>query len=227
MRTDNEQYGEITPAIKSAYLIDLDSAELKRALQSGVTTACFTPGSANVVGGMCSVFRTHGVSRENMMMRESHAVRAALGQDVYASNSSFRGAGSDLDNIFGRRPNSRMATVWELRQALFQRERYPALARAAAGVIPLRIHARTENDIRVVFTLMDEFKLKNVILDDATEAHKIADQLAARRIPVVLGPLADPQIVSTEGTESLLNTAGLLASKGVRIAFGSSGGDPT
>ncbi len=225
MSRENEEASEATPGTRAATLADQNSPEMKRALQAGVTTACLTPGSANVIGGICGVVKTGG--RIRAAMRGSEAVRASLGQDVFASNNSFRGLGGEgLANITNRRPNSRMATVWELRKALFEAERHPALADVLAGRAPLRIHARTENDIRVVFTLMDEFKLKRVILDDAVEAYKVADQIAARRIPVVLGPFADPQGSTPEGTDALLNTAGLLASKGIRVAFGSNGGDP-
>jgi len=227
MSRDNEEAAEVTPGIRAKTLADLNSPEMKRALQAGVTTACFTPGSANVIGGICGVVKTGGRTRAEMSRRESPAVRASLGQDVFASNNSFRGPGGEgLANITNRRPNSRMAAVWELRKALFEADRYPALAGMLAGKVPLRIHARTENDIRVVFTLMDEFNLKRVILDDAVEAYQVADQIAARRIPVVLGPFSDPQSSTPEGTDALLNTAGLLASKGIRIAFGSNGGDP-
>ena len=225
MTRSNEEAAEVTPGIRAAALAEYDSPEMKRALQAGVTSACVTPGPANVVGGLCSVIRMAG--RSERTVKESVGLRVALGQDVYGSNNSFRGPGGEgLANITNRRPNSRMATVWELRNALFQADRHPATANAIAGLIPIRFHARTENDIRVVFTLMDEFKFRNVILDDAVEAYKAADQIAARRIPVVLGPFSDPQGVTPEGTDALLNTAGLLAAKGIRVAFGSNGGDP-
>jgi imidazolonepropionase-like amidohydrolase len=118
-----------------------------------------------------------------------------------------------------------MGAVWELRHALFYAGRYPSLARVVKGELPLRVHARVENDIRVAMTIIDEFKLRNVILDDCIEAYKVADLIAAHRLPVVLGPYTDPQAELSEGSEGCLNTAGILAEKGVKVAFGSNGGD--
>ncbi|MCS6861289.1 MAG: amidohydrolase family protein [Abditibacteriales bacterium] len=238
----NEQASEITSSVRACCFIDPRSPHFKRVVQAGVTTACITPGTANVVGGLCAVVKTSGSTVKDITLRDAVAVRAALGADVYAGNSSFRTFGGDaLANIYARRPNSRMATVWELRQALFQAQQamvngqknnsstinHQPLTMILKGDLPLRIHARIENDIRVALTIAEEFKLPRVILDEASEAYKVADEIAARQIPVVLGPFADPQYVSPEGAELCLNTAGILADKGVKVAFGSNGGDAT
>jgi imidazolonepropionase-like amidohydrolase len=51
--------------------------------------------------------------------------------------------------------------------------------------------------------------------------------IAAHRIPVVLGPFTDPQGEQSEGADACLNTAGILAARGIKVAFGSNGGDPS
>lgn len=239
----NEQAAEITPQVRACCFIDPRSPDFKRVVQSGVTTACITPGAANVVGGLCAVVKTSGGNLKDITLKDAVAVRASLGVDAYSGNSGFRtfGGGDALANIYARRPNSRMATVWELRKALFQAQpkingqwsmvngQKPSkpLTLVLRGDLPLRLHARIENDIRVALTIAEEFKLPRVILDEADEAYKVADEIAARKIPVVLEPFSDPQYSSPEGAELCLNTAGILADKGVQIAFGSNGGDAT
>jgi imidazolonepropionase-like amidohydrolase len=245
----NEQASEITPHVRAAQFINPRSPDFKRVVQSGVTSACLTPGTANVVGGLCAVVKTSGGNLKDITLKDAVAVRASLGVDAYSGNSGFRtfGGGDALANIYARRPNSRMATVWELRKVLFDsrlsvlgsgfsgpqnpkpktQNLKSALADVLTGELPLRIHARIENDIRVALTIAEEFKLPRVILDEASESYKVADEIAARKIPVVLGPFGDPQTFSPEGAELCLNTAGILADKGVKIAFGSNGGDAT
>jgi imidazolonepropionase-like amidohydrolase len=228
MTAANEQSGEVTLGVRAAQLVDPRSPDFKRALQGGVTTACLMPGPSNVLGGVSTVVHMNGPTLKSMVLRDAVAVRAALGADTYAGNGGFRGGGGEgLASIYLRRPNSRMAAVWELRRALSEADRNPLLKQVVAGSLPLRVHARTENDIRALFNVMDEFKLRRVILDDAVEAYKVADLIAARKIPVVLGPFGDPQSFSPEGTDALFNTAGLLAAKGVPVAFGSNGDDPS
>src|SRR5579871_6065060 len=51
--TSNEQAKEVTPQIRVSQLLDPHSPDFQHTLQSGVTAACITPGSANVVGGLC------------------------------------------------------------------------------------------------------------------------------------------------------------------------------
>lgn len=224
---DNEQASEVTPNVRALTLFDPFSPEVKRALQSGVTTACVTPGSQNSVGGICGATKTartgHGKN-----LKDGLAEKSALGMDVFSRNSGFRTSGGDsLSNIYTRRPNSRMGTVWELRHALYQSKKSPEMTKVIKGELPLRMHARVENDIRVALTIADEFKLKNVVLEDAIEAYKIPDLIAAHKFSVILGPFTDPDGEQAEGADACLNTAGILASKGVKVAFGSNGGDPS
>jgi imidazolonepropionase-like amidohydrolase len=220
---DNEQGSESTPDVRASNLYDPFSAETKRALQGGVTSACLTPGTSNSIGGLCSVVKTYG----GTTVRDAIAERAALGNDVSARNTGFRGAsGESLASIYTRRPNSRMGAVWELRYSLFEARRSPSMSRVVKGSLPLRIHARAENDIRVALTIADEFKLRRVILDDCVEAYKIPELIASHKMPVVLGPFYDAQGDLPEATEGCLNTAGILSNAGVKVALGSNGGDP-
>jgi imidazolonepropionase-like amidohydrolase len=222
----NEQASEVTADVRAIHFFDPYAKETRRALQGGVTTACLTPGSANAIGGLCSVVKTVSGSR-GVGLRDAVAQRAALGNDVSARNGGFRGAGGEgLTNIFTRRPNSRMGAVWELRNALYEGRRSPSLQRVLKGDLPLRVHARAENDIRVALTIAEEFKLRRIILDDCIEAYKIPALIAARKFPVVLGPFYDAQGDVPEAAEGCLNTAGILSAAGVQIAFGSNGGDP-
>jgi imidazolonepropionase-like amidohydrolase len=221
---ENEQSLEVTPEVRAVRLFDPYSSEARRALQAGVTSACLNPGSANSVGGLCAVVKLGGAGKP---VRDGVAMKAALGQDVSARNGGFRTAGDGLASMYTRRPNSRMGAMWELRHALFQGEASPSLSRVLKNELPLRVHARIENDIRAAMTVAEEFGLKRIIIDDGIEAYKVADILAARGYPVVLGPYTDPQGELAEGSEGALNTAGILAGKGVKVAFGSNGGDAT
>jgi imidazolonepropionase-like amidohydrolase len=227
--TSNEQAFEVTPQVRVSRLIDPHSPDFKRALQSGITSACITPGTANVIGGLCAVVKTTGRDLSRMLLREDVAERAALGYDTVGNNSSFRffGSGSGLTNMYLRRPNSRMGAVWEMRKALSEARKSPALTRVRAGGLPLRINARVENDIRAALTIAEEFQVPHLILDECTEGYKVADRLAARHIPVVLGPFVDPHDNTPEDANPALNTAGILADRGVQIAFGSNDQDAT
>jgi imidazolonepropionase-like amidohydrolase len=222
----SEQASEVTPQIDAKALAAPRSGDYQRALSYGVTSVCLTPGSANVVGGECAVLKTAGGSLRRMLLRDKVAVRAALGLDTSSGNGGFRTGPGDLTSIFLRRPNSRMAAVWELRNALDKADASAALSAVRHGRAPLRISARIENDIRAALAVADEFQLPRLTLDDGCEAYAVGDQLAARHVSVVLGPLTDPQAGAPEGAAATLNTAGILADKGISVAFGSNSNDP-
>jgi len=226
--TANEQASEVTPSIHVLEQVNRHSPELRRALQSGVTTACFTPGPENIVGGLCGAAKTYVSNGEFLPLRDNTAILAALGEDTFNGNGSFlRANAGNLSSIYLRRPNSRMGAVFELRHALDSLKLYPELKLVRMGALPLRIHATAANDIRAAVTIADEFKVPHIVIDDCIEGYRDLDILAARHIPVVLGPLFDPQLVSPERAATVLNNAGLLSDAGVPVAFGSHGGDET
>ena len=225
--TANEQASEVTPGTDILLQAAPHSPDFQRALSYGITSACLSPGSANVVGGECVVVKTAGKTLRKMLVRSKVGVRAALGLDTSAGNGGFFRAGSDsLANIYLRRPNSRMAAVWELRNALDKATQGSPLALVRQGRMPLRISARIENDIRAALAIADEFQVPRLTLDEGCESYKVADLLAARHASIVLGPFYDPQAGAPEGAGPALNTPGILADSGVKVAFGSNGDDP-
>lgn len=101
---------------------------------------------------------------------------------------------------------------------------YAALGPALRGEMPVIFDVQTEAQIRGVLALADTFKLK-VVLRGATGSWALADTLAARKIPVVVGPLT----ATPEGDapyDAVYAYPGVLAKAGVTIAFQTNdGGD--
>jgi imidazolonepropionase-like amidohydrolase len=94
---------------------------------------------------------------------------------------------------------------------------FAALGPALRGEVPVIFDVQTEGQIRGVLALADTFKLK-VVLRGATQAWMLADTLAARKIPVVVGPLtAVPD--GDAPYDAVYANPGVLAKAGVQIAF--------
>lgn len=94
---------------------------------------------------------------------------------------------------------------------------YEALGMAFRGEVPVIFDVQTVGQIRGVLALADSFNLK-VILRGATEAWRLADTLAMKRIPVIVGPVTQ----SPEGDapyDAVYANPGALAKAGVMIAF--------
>ena len=97
------------------------------------------------------------------------------------------------------------------------------LALALRDEIPIHVNARRAITIRAALKVADEYDLQ-LILKECTEGYKVAEQLAERRIPVVLGPFYYyPRGMEQyrEGRKVNWNNAGILANAGVKVALAS------
>ena len=63
-----------------------------------------------------------------------------------------------------------------------------ALGMVLRREIPWRQHCHRADDIATAMRIADEFGYE-LVIDHGTEAHLVADLLAARNIPVIIGPL--------------------------------------
>ncbi|MCH8147850.1 MAG: NUDIX domain-containing protein [Planctomycetes bacterium] len=100
------------------------------------------------------------------------------------------------------------------------------LLRAIDHEMPVRITAHRSADILNALALADEFNL-DIIIEGATEARFVADQLAEARVPVVLGPTH--RTVSYENNEfrrHARNTGDALSEAGVQWTVTSGGQSP-
>lgn len=90
-----------------------------------------------------------------------------------------------------------------------------ALVPVVRGEQPLVVCAHRASDIEAVLRLADEMKLK-VILEGASEAWLVADDIARHHVPVVIDPLEDLPS-RFDRLHSRSDNAALLDSAGVRV----------
>jgi len=91
------------------------------------------------------------------------------------------------------------------------------LVRVLDGELPWSQHSHRADDIATAMRLAEEFGYR-LILNHGTEAHLLADVIAERGIPVVIGPLFTTRS-KVELRQRHLRNPGLLARAGVRIAI--------
>ncbi|HBE06900.1 MAG TPA: amidohydrolase, partial [Firmicutes bacterium] len=95
--------------------------------------------------------------------------------------------------------------------------RMEAVIRVLKGEIPLRAHAHRADDILTAIRIAEEFGVK-IVLEHCTEGHKIADIIAAKKIPAIVGPTLTTRSKYELKDRSLI-TPGVLAKAGVKIAI--------
>jgi imidazolonepropionase-like amidohydrolase len=196
------------------------------ALSGGVTTIVVKPGSGNPIGGQTVAVKCAGRTADEMLLREPCSMKSALGENpkrMYGEQKKL--------------PSTRQGVAAVIREALTKAQNYraqrehaaaenrpfdrdlglEALARVLDGELPWSQHCHRADDIATAIRLADEFGYQ-LVVNHGTEAHLLADLLAERDIPVIIGPLftSRPKV---ELRQRSLRNPGLLASAGVRIAI--------
>ena len=105
---------------------------------------------------------------------------------------------------------------------------YELLVKVLRRKIPLRIEAHRVDDIRHALRLAEEFDF-SLILDKCTQGHLVADEIRKhkRNVPVIAGPVTT-SFVNTPSLENVDHdsaSAGIMSSKGIQVAIGTSARD--
>jgi imidazolonepropionase-like amidohydrolase len=228
---DNEMSDPVTPELR---IIDSihpeglgpDEHQFRRALAEGVTTVAVRPGSGNVIGGQSAVLKLRGGTVDDMVILFPADMKMALGHKGYYAAK-------------GIMPTTKMGAAYLVRKALVEASEYgealeryekakakdpkaappsrdlgkEALLKVVRREIPVHIHVSSADDIMTAVRLAEEFGFLRLSLAHATEAYKVAGELAKRGVTVVVGP----QMTAYDDDERLVNLAGYLSDRGVHV----------
>ena len=196
------------------------------ALSGGVTTIVALPGSGNPIGGQTAALKAAGRTVEEMLIREPVSVKSALGENpkrVYGEQkklpSTRLGVAAVIREAFTKAQNYRAQREYAASDGKpFDRDlTLDTLVRVLDGELPWSQHCHRADDIATAMRLAEEFGYR-LIVNHGTEGHLVADLLAERGIPVIIGPLFTTRSKVELRNRSLRNP-GRLARAGVQIAI--------
>ncbi|WP_120493333.1 amidohydrolase [Microbacterium phyllosphaerae] len=216
-----------TAGVRAIDAINIEDIAFRDALAGGVTTVVVKPGSGNPIGGQSVAIKTGGGSTvDARVVRADVSVKSALGEnpkETYGKRSQM--------------PATRLGIAYVIRQALLDAQDYAvrrakadddgtpfardlgkeALVRALSGELSWDQHVHRHDDIATALRIADEFGLR-LVLNHGTEAHKLADLLAERDVPVIFGPILSSRS-KVEVREADPANLATIAAAGVRIAL--------
>jgi imidazolonepropionase-like amidohydrolase len=188
----------------------------------GITRAMVAPASTgNVIEGQGAVFDLGGGQVPESVTKAPAAMFAALGETgaglAGGSRASavlrLREALQDAIDFNQHHAEWNMARRREYARGRLDLE---ALRPVIRGEIPLAIQANRVSDILSAIRLAEEFDVKLVVLG-AAEGWMVADELARKKIPVVIKPLTN--IPSFDALGASLENAARLQQAGVTVAL--------
>lgn len=196
------------------------------ALSGGVTTAVVKPGSGNPIGGQSVALKTWGRVVDEMVIKHPAGVKSALGENpkrVYGDQkklpSTRQGVAAVIRDAFTKAQDYKVRRDRALKaKEPFDRDTtLEVLVRVLDGELPWSQHSHRADDIATAIRLSEEFGYR-LVLHHGTEGHLLADVLADKGVPVVIGPLFTTRSKVELRGRSLRNP-GLLAKAGVTIAI--------
>ena len=226
----NEMTDPVTAQVRALDAINPADIGFRDAISGGVLAVNVNPGSGNPIGGQTVALKCWGRTVDAMVLRQPSGLKSALGEnpkrtygDMDKTPSTrlgtaavIRGALVDAANYLARIEAEERKPEAE-RQPVDRDLRLEALGRVLRREIPWRQHCHRADDIATAMRIADEFGY-DLVIDHGTEAHLIGDLIAARGIPVIIGPLMTSRSKVELRNRSLANP-GLLAQAGVTISI--------
>ena len=190
----NEGTLSITAQVRIEDVLRGDDLTLYRAAAGGVTTANVLHGSANTIGGQRAVIQTkYGVPATQLQFDPyPRGIKFALGENVTRRRTRF--------------PNTRMGQEAVIRRALTEAQGYQAqwddyqaetgqadrpvapprrdlrletLAGILSGDVLVHSHGYSADELFMLLQTLDEFGVRELTLEHALEAYKIAPEIVA------------------------------------------------
>ena len=238
-KSENEELSE--PNVAQLQVVDglypFDK-RIDQARRAGITTALVAPGRRSVIGGQAAVVKLRGKTVEEMVVLAPAGVKFSLGEGPKeAFGNKGRPPSTRMGNVYVIRQALLEAKDYAEKRSSFERKlaasgkqkkepeaeapkkdlKLEALSKVVRGELPAFIECYRLDDISGALRLVDEFKLKAVLIGCA-EGYLLAEEIARRKIPVIVGPMGiGPKRMETEGVQ--ISNAARLHLSGVKIVL--------
>lgn len=234
---DTSEIGDNNANIHVDVAINSDSSHIAVTRVNGVTTALTAP-RGGLIAGQSAILNLDGWTPGEMVLKSPVAMHINWPGGGGGGRGGGFGGGGRRSVTELRREQERQienlkkilrdaAAYGEARDARAKDPSLPkqnvdlkleALVPVVRGQMPVVINANLERDIKSAIAFVGEMKLKAIISGGA-EAYRVADQLKARNIPVLVGPVLRTPVREDDPYDAAFTNAGLLSKAGVKIAF--------
>ncbi len=243
-KDDDEAVSPVTPHLRIIDGLNPDNAFIPLERKNGVTAVFCAPGEGNLLSGQGAFISLSGKTVEDMVLSFPAAMCGTVGEAPKARYGSKNrspmtrmGIAALLRQTFID-VKDHADKIESYKKKLVEYETKESEESGSAGEkpskpsrdfklesmiplinreVPLVIGADRMDDILTILRIASEFNVR-IILSHGTEAYRIADKLAERNIPVLLGPVSDSnQRLETSRASS--ENARILYQAGVKFAF--------
>jgi imidazolonepropionase-like amidohydrolase len=234
VRATNDQADSATfaPQLLAASAVHPHSEHVRVARTAGITTALTVP-SGGIISGQSAVIHLDGWTTPEMLVKDAWGLQLAVpslplhlpedDKERKKRTDEQKESMRKLDTFMKRaRHYAKLKAAAEVDPGVRLEPdlRFEAMIPYLRGERPVAFRVRTYKQMLDAIAFADKHDLR-CVLSGAQEAWKLADVLAEKNIPVILGsPLAYPS-TEYEPWDSVYRCASVLDRAGVRFCFGS------
>jgi len=232
---DISDLGLFKPQLRAAVAVNPASEHIPVTRVNGITSVVTIPGGG-IVAGQAVLFHLHGWTMDDMAVRAPVAMRMEFPRVQVPRSGPSDSPGRTTYPEAKKRYEEQLR---ELSDFMESAERYRQ-AKASAGPdfetdlkleamlpvldgkIPLLIHAQKAKTIHEAIAFAEKYKVR-MILEEATEAWKVAAELKAHNIAVVLPPTLRLPDEEDDPYDKPFSIPGELSKAGVKFVFATFG----
>ena len=239
---DVSDIGLFKPQLRAATAVNPASEHIPVTRANGITSVITSPGGG-IVAGQSVLMHLSGWTMEDMAIRAPAAMRVEF-PHIQAPNRFAEAPGRPSAYADAKKRYEQQ--LRDLNDFMESAERYRQAKTAASagletdlkmeamipvldGKVPMLIRAEKENAIKEAIAFADKYKV-HMILEQGAEAWKVAAELKAHNIPVVLPPTLRLPDQEDDPYDKPFSMPGELSKAGVKIAFATygpgAGGNP-
>jgi len=221
-QVQNDEITEpVVPQMNALYAVDPWFPSYRVNTTMGVTSINVTPGTVNVVGGNGVVIKTPGLDFEEMVRREPGSIVMSLTSATtrYWSNQSGTPVTLEDASSMIRVALDGAEAYRDAASALEYDARHEAFLPLLRGEAPALIHADRTEEIREAMSIAEDYGLR-LVITGGVEAYRLADELAAADVGVILGNSGSfASDIRGGGAGWSIEGPAILNRAGVKVAF--------
>lgn len=224
---DFNEVGDVLPQMKALTAVNPNSVLIPVTRVSGVTTVIAAP-EGDLIPGTAALINLYGYTPDQMFA----GFEGVVLNFPNTGRKGFFDRRTDEEIKKGAEKSlSRINSVWEMAVQYHKLDSatkskglsyYPemeALLPVVRGERTLMIEVNASKDIQAALKWVKEHHVKKVILTGVAEGWRVADEIAAANIPVVVGPVQEIPSRDYDRYDKAYANPGLLKKAGVKVAL--------
>jgi imidazolonepropionase-like amidohydrolase len=229
---DFAEIGQVSPNMQALVAVNPNSIAIPVTRVSGVTTTLAVP-SGGLFPGTAALINLNGYTSDQMYAGFKGVV---LNFPSSARRSTWDRRSDEDIKKEAEKAQKTLNEIWErattyhqLKNAKAELQYYPEmdqLAKVIAGELPLLVEVNAASDI---VAAIDWIQSKNVkaILTGVAEGWRVADKIAAAKLPVVAGPMLSIPTRPSDRYDASYTNPGKMAKAGVKVVIRSNDAENT